>query len=328
MKILITGGFGFIGSNLMKSYLHDGHEVIVIDDLSTASKNFVSKVCAEECFNLKRLKFVKADLKSENISHHLEESDIVYHLASSVGVKHVDENPKAAIRNSFDINNNLFWQFEDCNSRVLFASTSEVYGDTSSAKETDVLKIGSPDTLRWGYACGKLMSEFLLRTYEFPSTVVRLFNVTGSGQIGTHGMVLPTFIERAKQNEDIIIYGDGLQQRTFCDIRDAVDMLKILTDGDEHVDEIYNIGSPGNNITIKNLAEEVVATVGSDSNLLYRDYKEDFSNDHGEIYTRSPNTDKMDQYYKAKYSVEDIIASMAAEPTYPSRVLEGHLGVM
>ena len=328
MKILITGGFGFIGSNLMKSYLHDGHEVIVIDDLSTASKNFVSRVCAEECFNMKKMKFIKADLKSEDISRELKGSDVVYHMASSVGVKHVDENPKRAIRNSFDINNNLFQQFEDCNSRVIFASTSEVYGDTRAAKETDVLKIGSPDTLRWGYACGKLMSEFLLRTYEFPSTVVRFFNVTGYGQIGDHGMVLPTFIERAKQNRDIIIYGDGLQYRTFCDIRDAVAMLKILAEHDDHIDEIYNIGSPDNCITIKNLAEDIVATVGSSSNFLYRDYREDFSSDHGEIYKRSPNTDKMDQYYKAEYSIEDIIASMVAEPSYPSRVLEGHLGVM
>ena len=118
-------------------------------------------------------------------------------MASSVGVKHVDEHPKGSLRISFNINNNLFPLFEHYNSRVIFASSSEVYGDTEDAKETDTLKIGSPDTLRWGYACGKLMSEFLLKTYSFPSTIVRFFNVSGPGQLYNYGMVLPTFIKNA-----------------------------------------------------------------------------------------------------------------------------------
>ena len=192
---------------------------------------------------------------------------------------------------------------------MIFASTSEVYGNTSEAKETDTLQIGSPEVLRWGYACGKLMSEFLLRSYKTRSTIIRFFNVTGVGQVSTHGMVLPTFIERALRGEDLFVYGDGQQYRTFCDVRDAVLMLRsILTD--DHSDEIYNIGNPHNNINILDLAKLVVALTNSSSRIVLRDYAKDFSDDHGEIFERRPNTDKIDNICKATHTIEDIIISM------------------
>jgi UDP-glucose 4-epimerase len=305
MKIVITGGAGFIGSHLSKMHKSLGDHVTIIDNLSTAGYSLDDPADV----------FIPCDLGVLDWDDHgpeeeaFYEADLIYHMASSVGVKHVDKDPKGSLRNSFDINNRLFPLFEHYGSRVIFASTSEVYGETEEAKETDTLKIGSPDTLRWGYACGKLMSEFLLKAYSFPSTIVRFFNVSGPRQRSDYGMVLPTFIEKAKSNDDLIVYGDGKQYRTFCDIRDAVDMLYILT-GDDHIGEIYNIGNPNNTITITQLAEEVVAIVGSDSQIIHRDYKEDFSDQHGEIYKRKPNTDKMNHYYKAKYSIEDIINSM------------------
>ena len=301
-KIVITGGTGFIGTHLAKMHKKLGDVVVVIDNLSTST--YDEKHPADI--------FVSFDLSSESDMYKLDtvfkESDIVYHLAGSVGVKYVDNDPKDALRNSFNINNNLFPLFEKYNNRVIFASTSEVYGNTEQARESDTLKIGPPDTLRWGYACGKLMSEFLLKTYSFPSTVVRFFNVTGPGQKSDFGMVLPTFIEKAKLGEDLIVYGDGQQYRTFCDIRDAVKMLNILSD-DEHIGEIYNIGNTDNTITMTQLAEEVLATVGSDSRIVYRDYEKDISKDFGEIYKRKPNTDKMNQYYRAKYKIKEIVES-------------------
>ena len=307
-KIVITGGAGFIGSHITEMHKRLDDHIVVIDNLST-SKQIIPD---------DKVDFIHADLGLPegdflrdylDVEKELSEADLVYHMASSVGVKHVDKDPKGSLRNSFNINNRLFPLFEHYSNRVIFASTSEVYGNTEEAKETDTLKIGSPDTLRWGYACGKLMSEFLLKTYNFPSTIVRFFNVTGKGQVSDHGMVLPTFIEKARLDEDIIVYGDGEQYRTFCDIRDAVEMLNILS-SDEHIGEIYNIGNSNNTITITQLAEEVVATVGSDSKIVYRDYEKDFSKDFGEIYKRKPNTDKIDRYYKAKHTVEDIIKSM------------------
>jgi len=188
-KIVITGGTGFIGTHLAKMHKKLGDMVVVIDNLSTST--YDEKHPADT--------FVSFDLSSKSDMYKLDtvfkEADIVYHLAGSVGVKYVDNDPKDTLRNSFSINNNLFPLFEKYNSRVIFASTSEVYGDADQARESDTLKIGSPDTLRWGYACGKLMSEFLLKTYNFPSTIVRFFNVTGPGQKSDFGMVLPTFIE-------------------------------------------------------------------------------------------------------------------------------------
>ena len=304
MNVVITGGAGFIGSHLSKMHKLQNDHVVVIDNLSTSNYSLDDEADIFVPFDLSCMQDMY------KIAPVFEEADLVYHLASSVGVKYVDKDPKDAIRNSFDINNNLFPLFEEYNNRVIFASSSEVYGNTEEAKETDTLKIGSPDTLRWGYACGKLMSEFLLKTYDFPSTVVRFFNVSGPRQRSDYGMVLPTFIERARQNRDLIVYGDGTQYRTFCDIRDAIEMLKILTESDEHIDEVYNIGNANNVITMTQLAEEVIAAVGSSSKIIYRDYKRDFSKDHGEIYKRSPSTDKMDHYYKARYFVEDIIKSM------------------
>jgi len=303
-KIVITGGAGFIGSHIVEMHKILADDIVVIDNLSTSN----------QMKSYDQVDFIHADLSTPGGNFHeveeaLHGADIVYHMASSVGVKHVDKDPKGSLRNSFNINNNLFPLFERYNNRVIFASTSEVYGDTEEARETDTLKIGSPDTLRWGYACGKLMSEFLLKTYNFPSTIVRFFNVTGMGQISDHGMVLPTFIEKALRDEDVIVYGDGTQFRTFCDVRDAIKMLSIIS-SDKHIGEIYNIGNPSNTITMTQLAEKIIATVKSNSKIVYRGYEKDFSKDFGEIYKRKPNTDKIDRYYKAKYTVEDIITSM------------------
>lgn len=301
-RILITGGGGFIGSHLSNLHISKHDHVTVVDNFSTGNNFTEGPNRVVLPLDLSVGKY------AQEIENVLSETDIVYHMAGSVGVKYVDQDPRGTLRNSFNINNNIFPMFEKYNNRVIFASTSEVYGNTVEAKETDILKIGSPDTLRWGYACAKLMSEFLLKTYTFPHTIVRFFNVTGAGQLSKYGMVLPTFVELAKQNKDIIVYGDGTQYRTFCDIRDAVNMLDILT-GSDHVDEIYNIGNTDNTITIACLAEKIISIIGGSSQVVYREHKDDFSKEHGEIYKRKPNTAKMDQYYRAKYTIEEIIES-------------------
>lgn len=335
MKIVITGGFGFIGSNILNEALKKKHEVVVVDNLVTAAKQNVSQLVSSNCYNTGKLKFIPLDLSCgdtqddnwHELTNHLYECDIVYHLASSVGVKYVDKHPKSSILNSFDINNNMFSAFQMTGCRVMFASTSEVYGDANLAKETDTLKIGSPDTLRWGYACGKLMSEFLLRSMEIRATVMRFFNVTGKGQISKHGMVLPTFVERALKNEDLIVHGDGFQTRTFCDVRDAVSMMDSIT-SDDHIDQIYNIGNPHNLINMTELAKTVIRVTNSNSKIRYVDYDKAFSSNFGEIYSRSPDITKISQHYKPKYTLDDIIESLATPFEYPKRVLDGDLGII
>lgn len=299
-RIVITGGCGFIGRALATKHIGLGDNVIIIDNLSTG-------VVYDKC------KVIKADLSEPGqmplLEQPLARADIVYHLASSVGVKYVDNHPKQSLRNSLHINLNIFPLFEKYSNRVIFASTSEVYGDTNEAKETDKLQIGSPDVLRWGYSCCKLMSEFLLKTYSFPSTVVRFFNVTGKGQLHEYGMVLPTFINDIKNNRNLTVYGDGNQFRTFCDIRDAVEMLIILTN-DEHTGETYNIGNPQNTLTINQLARNVLKICACDLQIDHKEYAEEFSDQFGEIYMRKPNTDKVGKYYSCQYNIDDIIMSM------------------
>lgn len=302
-RVVITGGGGFIGSHLVDAYVRERCHVTVIDNFSTGEHY-------TEGYNKVLLPFdLSLSQDMSMIEQSLEEADVVFHMAGSVGVKYIDKDPQGTLRNSFDINNNMFPLFEKYNNRVIFASTSEVYGNTDEARETDTLKIGSPETLRWGYACGKLMSEFILRTYNFPSTIVRFFNVTGRGQLGKHGMVLPTFIDLVKQEADIVVHGDGSQTRTFCDVRDAINMLKLLVD-DQHVGEIYNVGNPDNVLSIRELAERVIKLSNAKSRVIYKKYEDCFSKEFGEIYKRKPNIDKVAKYYQPVYSIEDIIMSM------------------
>ena len=303
-KIVITGGAGFIGSNLANSYvLHGHHDVVVIDNLSSANLGLLDS----------RVSVLITDLSDPDqaraTSNILQDADVVYHFASSVGVALVDRDPKTAIKNILNVNQNMFPLFEKYNNRVIFASTSEVYGETQHAKETDVLCIGNPDVLRWGYACGKLMSEFLLKAHSFPGTIARFFNVVGSGQTGAHGMVLPRFITRAKNGEDLIVYGDGTQTRSLCDIRDAVSMLRLLSD-DQHVGETYNIANSNNTISINDLAELVIKHTNSRSCIKHMNFNDVMSDQSRDIYMRKPCTEKMNEFYRSQYNIDDIITSL------------------
>ena len=303
-KIVITGGAGFIGSNLANSYvLHGHHDVVVIDNLSSVNLGLLDS----------RVSVLITDLsdpaQARATSNILQDADVVYHFASSVGVALVDRDPKTAIKNILNVNQNMFPLFEKYNNRVIFASTSEVYGETQHAKETDVLCIGNPDVLRWGYACGKLMSEFLLKAHSFPGTIARFFNVVGSGQTGAHGMVLPRFITRAKNGEDLLVYGDGTQTRSLCDIRDAVSMLRLLSD-DQHVGETYNIGNSNNTISINDLAELVIKHTNSRSCIKHMNFNDVMSDQSRDIYMRKPCTEKMNEFYRSQYNIDDIITSL------------------
>ena len=304
MKILVTGGAGFIGSNLVPE-LEKEHEVHVIDNLSTGNRNNLHPKTYFYDMDLSNLSEINQDI----LEKLLRKCDVVYHLAASIGVKLIDEDPDKALQNSFNIDNTLFPLFQKYNNKVIFASTSEVYGLNQGCKEDDILKILPIDDKRGGYACAKLMSEFLLRSYSFPSTIVRFFNVVGNGQVGTYGHVLPRFIQQAKLDEPLTIYGQGLQTRSFCDVRDAVEMLKLLIDS-EHDGEVYNIGNSDNVCCVRFLATEVVRIIESDSEIEHYDFNSVYKNIKSDIEHREPNTSKMDKYYKAQYSIQDIIESL------------------
>ena len=222
------------------------------------------------------------------------------------------EKPKETFLNSTKINDNLFPLFEKHQVKVIFSSTSEVYGETKNrdgSKETDHLEIHPVQKPRGSYACSKLFSEFMLRAHTFPTVIVRFFNIVGPTQVPDYGHVLPRFIECAANNVTVPVYGSGRQVRSFCDIRDAVEML-ILLIGNEHNGEIYNIGNDANICDVSTLAQEVIKVVGSKSFIEHIAFKDALGDQFEEIYIRYPNTDKINKYYTCKYNLQDIIKNI------------------
>ena len=303
MKVCILGGCGFIGGNLAKSLIDDNHIVTVVD-MECTEANTLQQL---------GVTVVKADL-TKNINNKVRDqlikADIIFHFASSVGVKLIDADPHKHICNMYELTNNLLPIFQMTSARVIFASTSEVYGNNTNATEGDDLTIGDPQVLRWGYACNKLMTEFMLKSYKINHTVVRFFNITGFGQRPTSGMVLPSFVYNAKNNTDITIYGNGKQIRSFCDIRDAIKMLEIIMHDNIHSGETYNIGNQNNYTTIYDLASKVVKLIGSNSKIKYKQYSDEFTCESKDIMKRCANTTKIEKLYKPRFSLDDIIISL------------------
>ena len=187
--------------------------------------------------------------------------------------------------------------------------------------------IGPTTSLRWGYAACKLSAEFLALAMNFRCTITRFFNITGEGQSVDSGMVVPTFIHKVCNDQPIIIHGDGEQTRSFCDIRDAVKMLTSIS-GEEHIGETYNIGNPSNNITTNNLISVIEQTLNKKADIQYMSHDECFQTGFKDINLRSPNIDKISIFYKPVHDLVSIITSMTEDKPFPSRVLQGHLGVV
>jgi UDP-glucose 4-epimerase len=277
MKVLVIGGAGFIGSYVVRYHLEQGNEVAIIDDYSTG---------------VNRYKGVK--------NYHWYEDglrwcDQVYMLAGSVGVQYVNNNPKEAILNNLALERKIFKLNEKYQKPLLFSSTSEVYGNSTDIpfKESADLHIGAPDQGRWGYACSKLMGEFLALHSNFPAVVVRFFNITGVGQLPDYGMVLPNFIQKALNNEPIEIYGDGTAVRCFCDVEEVVPLLCQLLDNKDCHNQVYNVGNPDNYINMENLANLVIEEVGSLSNINKIPFDEVFEKNPTDIVMRVPSIKKV-----------------------------------
>lgn len=298
MNVLITGGAGFIGSTLAKSLLKDGHEVMIIDDMSNGRIDNIN--------DLKNAKVFQHDLTKQHdgLDILLSETNLVFHFAASLGVENVHNNPHETFKNNALINENLFPLYKKWGVKVIFGSTSEVYGESKKggSSEEDGFNIFSTKSARGGYAAAKIYSEFYLKSFNIHHTIVRFFNIVGPKQIGDRGHVLPRFIEAAAKGNDLLVYGDGQQVRSFCDVRDAIEMLKILMD-EQHNGETYNVGA--NNIyTMKELADVVIKELKSDSKI--KMVKKNID----EIYTRYPRLEKINHFYQSKYTIEDIIRNI------------------
>jgi len=295
MKYLILGGAGFIGQNLAKRLIKTGNEVTIIDSLFTSHKPNLN------------CEFVFADITKIDIEKYIKESPIVYFLAGSVGVDMIVNQPQECLTNNVDLITTLFPLFKKYKPKVIFSSTSEVYGD-GPFNESSSLTIGSPENLRWSYAASKLLTEFYITSGNFPYIIARFFNIVGPGQLPHFGMVLPRFIKAAKNNEDLIVHGDGSQIRSFCHIEDTINILLQIQDLEEH---IFNVGND-EPITIKELAEKVIQLSGSKSQIKFVDPKEIYTENYGDINKRIPDLTKLKQtiIHRNKYSIDSIIKSL------------------
>jgi nucleoside-diphosphate-sugar epimerase len=294
MRVLITGGAGFIGSHLAERYLAQGDEVSVIDDLSTGSIDNIRHLKAYDTFTY----FLDTVENRQLTAELVDECDVIFHLAAAVGVRLIVESPVRTIETNVRATELVLELAAKKKKRVLVTSTSEVYGKRTQIpfREDDDLLMGPSSKGRWSYACSKALDEFLALAYwkekHVPTTVVRLFNTVGPRQTGRYGMVVPNFVRQALLNEDITIFGDGTQRRCFMHVSDAVGALMALMSHTNSVGEVYNIGSP-EEVSIRELADKVKAMTRSSSKTVLIPYSEAYEEGFEDMLRRVPDVSKL-----------------------------------
>lgn len=311
MHILITGGAGFIGTHLTQALLERGDRVSILDNLSTGSFDNVKLFARHPLYS-----FAIDDLSNALVLDRLaSQADAIVHLAAAVGVQLVVERPTETIETNVLGTHAVLAAAERYRCRTLIASTSEVYGKGVKVPfaEDDDLLLGPSSRSRWSYAASKLLDEFLglaaHREYGLPVTIVRFFNTVGPGQTGRYGMVVPRFVRAALQGEPVPVYGDGLQSRCFCHVRDSVRAVVQLLDLADHTSgEIYNIGS-GHEVTINQLAQTVIDRTETTSTIQYIPYSEAYAPGFEDMRRRVPDTTKIRQAigWQPKYDLNQIL---------------------
>lgn len=313
MKVLITGGAGFIGSHLAEKHLERGDEVYIIDDLSTGSIENIQFIKSHPKFHYVLDTVTNIQLTAEMV----DLCDVVYHLAAAVGVKLIVESPVRTIETNVRGTEVVLSLAAKKRKRVLVASTSEVYGklDRVPFREDDDLVMGATNKGRWSYACSKAIDEFLAIAYwkekRVPTVVVRLFNTVGPRQTGQYGMVIPSFVRQALKEQDITVYGDGAQSRCFTHVQDVVGGLMKLIEHPKAVGEVYNIGS-GNEVTILELAERIRSLTQSRSQIVFVPYEKAYEEGFEDMLRRVPSIEKINQLvgYEPKHSLDEILHSV------------------
>ena len=294
MHALITGGAGFIGSHLADSLLRDGHDVAVLDDLSTGRlANLADALRNPHC------RFVEGRVEdSPELEPLIASAEVVFHLAAAVGVDLVVRSPVRTIEANVAGTEQVFGHAAKHGRLVLLASTSEVYGRATrpACRETDDLVIGPPTHFRWSYAASKALDEYLAFAFRkernLRVTIVRLFNTVGPRQVGRYGMVLPRFVEQALRGEQVRVFGNGKQTRCFCHVDDTVRALRALAILPAAEGEIFNIGSP-QPISINRLARRVITLTQSTSKVTHVPYAKAYGPGFEDMERRMPDTAKI-----------------------------------
>ncbi len=313
MRVLITGGAGFIGSHLADAYLERGDEVLVIDDLSTGTIENIRHLK-----NKPRFHYTIDSVHNQPVTAELvDQSDVVVHLAAAVGVKLIVESPVRTIETNVRGTEVVLALANKKNKRVMIASTSEVYGLSADVpfREDGNLVMGATTKGRWSYACSKAIDEFLALAYwrekKLPTTIVRLFNTVGPRQTGRYGMVIPTFVKQALAGRPITVYGNGKQTRCFGFVGDVVGALIKLMDRTDSVGQVYNIGS-NEEISIFQLAEKVKELTNSDSEIVFVPYDEAYEEGFEDMPRRVPDITKINQLvgFRPEMTLEGILQSV------------------
>ncbi len=323
MRILITGGAGFIGSHLSDYLLGQGHEVTIIDDLSTGSMDNIREARESRRFQYCIGTIFDKPLLAELI----DDAEIVFHLAAAVGVLNIVESPVRTIETNVGGSELVLELAAKKKKRVLIASTSEVYGKSTKFpfSEEDDLVLGPTTKGRWSYACSKAIDEFLALAYHrerrLPVTIVRLFNTVGPRQTGRYGMVLPTFVQQALSGEPLTVFGNGEQSRCFTQVSDIVRGLVQCISCDAGVGQVFNLGNT-QEVTMNALAGKVIRATGSTSRIKYLDYDEAYGVGFEDMQRRVPDISKAHQWfgYAPTQSLDDIIKSVVAYCNLHSRV--------
>ena len=313
MRVLITGGAGFVGSHLAEALLQRGDEVFVLDNLSTGSIDNITHLKSHPKFHYTIDSVTNEPLLAEMI----DTCDTVIHLAAAVGVKLIVESPVHTIETNVHGTEVVLKHANKKKKLVLIASTSEVYGKSAEVpfNEGADLVLGPTEKHRWAYACSKLIDEFLALAYwkerKLPVIIVRLFNTVGPRQTGQYGMVIPNFVRQALAGQPITVFGDGNQSRSFTYVGDVVRAIVALINEPAAIGQVFNIGN-GTEISINGLAEKVKAMTGSSSEILRIPYEKAYEAGFEDMPRRVPDIGKIQKLigYAPTVELDEILGKV------------------
>jgi UDP-glucose 4-epimerase len=314
MRVFITGGAGFIGSHLCDALLAQGHQVSILDNMSTGSAANIAHIKDQ-------IEIHQGDIRDADLVEKLmTPADLVLHMAAALGVNTILENPIESVSTNFTGSEVVLNAATKLNKRIIIASTSEIYGKNPNQplnEESDRV-VGTPQKIRWTYSDAKALEEAiahaLFLTKELKVTTVRLFNTVGPRQTGRYGMVVPRFIQAAIKNEPITIYGDGTQSRVFCHVQDAVKAILTLAATDSSIGEVYNVGGVGET-TIKQLADKIIERTKSTSTITFTPYDDAYPAGYEDMQRRVPDTTKIKNSigWSPANTLDNIIDDVASE---------------
>ncbi len=310
MRALITGGAGFIGSHLAEALLDAGHQVLILDDLSTGSIDNIAHLKTRSGFEY----FIDSVENEPLLAEVIDRSDVVFHLAAAVGVKLIVEQPVHTIETNVHGTEVVLKHANKKKKLVVIASTSEVYGKSNDVpfSEDSDLVMGPTPKHRWAYACSKAIDEFLALAYwkerKLPVIIVRFFNTVGPRQTGQYGMVIPNLVRQALAGEPLTVFGDGTQSRSFTHVADVVGALLKLVAEPKAIGQVINLGNT-QEVTIHALAERIRDLARSSSPIKIVPYDEAYESGFEDMPRRVPDLRKATRLigYQPKYNLDDIL---------------------